>query len=187
MRHRTVVVMLALEMIGVTLTAGGLLGQAATVEVENRLDRDMLVWIDGDPRGVAPANGRVTFDGLRDGSVTLLATGLPDRGVEASERRVLAAGETFSWILYPIPVLGEEKGTGILVVTNELETPAQVMVGGAVLGWVSPSGTRSFPNLVAGSIPVEARDAEQRLLEKADVRLADGEVERWVIGGPETR
>lgn len=186
MSYRAVVLALALPGTGMAVTPGGLWGQTATVEVENQLDRGMLVWINGEPRGVASANGRVSFDGIPDGPVTLLASGLQAEGIEASERRLLAPGESFTWILYPIPVLGEEKGTGILVVTNELDVPVQVMAGGGVLGWVSPSGTRSFPNLVAGSFPVEARDVEQDLLEKTDIAIDDGEIARWVIGGPES-
>lgn len=186
MRYGALVLALVFQGTGMALTVGGLRGQTATVEVDNQLDRELLVWINGEPRGIAPANGQVSFEGLPDGPVILLASGLDRDGIEASERRILASGETFTWTLYPIPVLGEERGTGILVVTNELEVPVQIMAGGGILGWVSPSGTRSFPNLVAGTAPVEARDAEQDLLEKTDVRIEDGGIARWVIGGPES-
>ena len=129
--------------------------QSATIEVENHLDRDLLVWINGEPRGVAPANERVDFQPVPEGPVTLMASGVDGTGIEASERRVLAGGESFTWILSPIPVLGEEKGTGMLVVTNLRDEAVQVMAGGGILGWISASGTRSFPRLVAGTVPVE--------------------------------
>ena len=130
MQYRAIVLGLALQAAAMALASGGLRGQTATVEVENELDRDLLIWIDGEPRGVVPANDRVAFDGLPDGPVTLLASGLRREGIEASERRVLAPGESFTWVLYPIPVLGEEQGTGILVVTNELDVPAEITAGG---------------------------------------------------------
>ena len=187
MRSRHTLLALAVLGLGALSIPRAAWGQAATVEVENQLDREMMVWVNGEPRGVAPANGSVVFDDVPEGPVTLLASGVDRTGVEASERRVLASGETFTWTLYPIPVLGEEKGTGMLVVINELDKPVQIVVGGAMLGWVSPAGSRSFPRLVAGDVPVEALDAEQDLVEKADLTIEDGEIERWVISGAPAR
>lgn len=88
MRYRIMMLIVPLQIAALALTADEMMGQLATVEVENQLDREMLVWINGEPRVVAPANGRVSLEGVPEGPVTLLASGLHAEGIEASRPEV---------------------------------------------------------------------------------------------------
>jgi len=173
---------LALALImGLTFSALAAVQQPATVEVVNDVERDMLIWVNGDPRIVVGGFERATIPDIPPGPVSLLASGQGIEGVVASERRVLASGETFTWMLYPVVVFGEEKGTGIVVITNDLDETVDVVLGGNVIARLAPGASRTTRRVVAGETMLAARNLEgDRLLER-EVVVIPGEIVRWSL------
>ena len=106
----------------------------------------------------------------------------------ASEQRQLDAGETFTWTLYPVPVAGEEKGTGTIVLQNALEREVEVYLGETTVGSLAPGATRAMARIVAGEVTAVAREGEEVLAERR-LAVEPGQVTRWEIGGapPPTR
>lgn len=154
--------------------------QPATIVVENQLDRSLLVWIDGDLEGVVPANGQARFEGLDTGRVSLLAGDA--RGIVASESTALSGGEVFSWTLFPVAVLGEEQGTGVVVIENDLDHVVEVRLGGNLFGRLAPGAIRVEPRIVAGNVIAIASSDTRGVVAERTLTIVPGEIIRWRIG-----
>lgn len=156
------------------------------VVVKNLLDRDLLIWINGEPRGLAGANGEAEFDGVPSGTLSLLASAPGAEGIVASEKRDFAPGRTFVWTIYPIFVEGEEKGTTHLVVRNRLDRTIEIELAGNVAGQIEPGATRTFPGIASGDVTARVRDLEGRLLREFALALLADETMVWEIGAEPT-
>jgi hypothetical protein len=154
--------------------------QPATIVVENQLDRSLLVWIDGDLEGVVPANGVARFEGRDTGRVSLLAG--DSRGIVASEKTTLSGGETFTWTLFPVAVFGEERGTGVVVVENDLDHAVEVRLGGNLFGRLAPGAVRVEPRIVAGNLVAVASSDTRGVVAEKTLTIVPGEIVRWRIG-----
>jgi hypothetical protein len=152
------------------------------IEVVNELDRDVLVWVNGDPRVYVTAGSTGSTADLPEGPVTLLATCPLTDELLATQRTALADGELFTWTLYPVPVAGEEQGTGIVVLLNGLDTVVEVDLGGALVATLAPGASRVLPRVVAGSANATARDPAGAVVAETTITIPDGDITRWVIG-----
>lgn len=157
----------------------------ATVEVENLLERDVQVWIDGDARGIVAAKARERFAGVEPGRTTLMATAVGGAGVVASERRVLAPAQDFTWRIYPVVTYGEDREYGMLIVRNERDGPVTLLVGSVEAGTIAAGGIRGFPRLAVGNVPAVALDQDGREIEVEELSIEPDETTRWTIGGPD--
>lgn len=167
-----------------TVLAAPARGQAdslGAVVVVNQLDREFLIWINGEPRGLVPAEGRATFDHVDPGTLSLLASGVGSEGIVAGEKRALAPGQSFEWTLYPQIRLGEEKGTAMLVLTNGLDQEVDVSLGGNEAGRLGPGARRTYPAIVAGDVTAKVMDLEGRVLKRFALTIMPGETMRWTI------
>lgn len=152
------------------------------IEVVNQLDRDVLVWVNGDPRVYVGPNATGSTGDLPEGPVTLLATCPATGELLATERTALAEGETFSWTLYPVSVAGEEQGTGIVVLMNGLDRTIHVDLGGNHVATLAPGASRVLPRVVTGTVTATARDLPGTELARTTLTIPDGEITRWVVG-----
>ena len=157
------------------------------VVVRNLLDQDLLIWINGEPRGLAEARGEAVFDGIPPGSLSLLASGSGAQGIVASEKRGFAPGATFRWTLYPIPVYGEEKGSTVLVVRNQLDAAIELELAGNPAGQIEPGGARTYARIAAGDVTARVRYAAGRVLYDFPLTLIPDETMVWEIGPEPTR
>lgn len=154
---------------------------SASVIVVNQLERDFLVWINGEPRGLVEGGARRAFDGVEPGPLSLLASGVGTEGIVASEKRGLAAGQAFEWTLYPDVRLGEEKGTATLVLRNALDREVAIELGGNPAGTLAPGGSRTVMGLVAGDVTTVVSDLEGRELQRFPLSIIAGEIMSWTI------
>ena len=171
------------------IAAGSLEAQEPTgrIIVRNLLDQDLLIWINGEPRGLARARDEAAFEGVPSGSLSLLASGPGAQGIVASEKRDFAPGATFRWTLYPIAVYGEEKGSTVLVVRNRLDTAIELELAGNPAGPIEPGVTRTYPRVTAGDVTARVRDSAGRVLYDFPLTLIPDETMVWEIGPERTR
>jgi hypothetical protein len=158
-----------------------------SVIVKNLLDRDLLVWVNGEPQGLAPAGGEAEFESVPSGRLSLLASAPGAEGIVASETRDFAPGGTFVWTIYPIEIPGEEKGTTILVVRNRLDRAIDLELGGNAAGRLEPGSARTYPRIASGDVTARVRDTEGRVLYEFSLSLLEGETMVWNVGAEATR
>lgn len=156
--------------------------QPERVQVVNQLDRDVLVWVNGDPRVFVGPNATGSTTDVPEGPVLLQATCPKTGELLATERTSMAPGETFTWTLYPVGVVGEEQGTGVVVVENGLDRSVEVRLGGNLYGWIAPGAVRVEPRIVAGTVTATATDDAGTVLAERTLTVAPGEIVRWRIG-----
>jgi hypothetical protein len=156
--------------------------EVGRVVVKNLLDRDLLVWINGEPRGIAQAGGETEFDDVQPGTLSLLASAPAAEGIVASEKRDFAPGRTFVWTIYPIVIPGEEKGTTVLVVRNRLDREIDLELAGNAAGRLGPGAARTYPRIASGDVTARVRDAEGRVLYEFSLSLLEGETMVWNVG-----
>jgi hypothetical protein len=162
---------------------GGAPRAAGQVVVQNRLEREVSLWVNGRTEGRCAAGEVCRLPGVPAGALRLKAA-TDAQGPVASESLVLDAGETFTWTLYPLLEWGEEKGTGTVVLVNRLRDPVTVLIGGNPAGTLRPEGTRAYPRVVAGEVEIRVQDPEGREVAARTVELRAGTLERWEIGAP---
>ena len=160
---------------------------AGRVVVRNLLDQDLLIWINGEPRGLAAARDAAEFVDVPAGSLSLLASAPGAQGIVASEKRDFAPGATFQWTLYPIPVFGEEKGSTVLVVRNRLAAAIELDLAGNPAGQIAAGATRTYPRIAAGDVTARVRDTAGRVLYDFPLTLIPDETMVWEIGPERTR
>jgi hypothetical protein len=153
------------------------------VVVLNSLERAVTIWINGQLKGKVAAGDDATFGRVPSGRLRLQAGGVGAGGPVAFEERVLAPGETFKWTLYPVLSMGEEKGTGTLVLVNSLSESVEIRVADRPAGSLAPRGSRAYPRIVSGQVQVEARNANGETLAQQTLDVKTGKISRWVIGG----
>lgn len=153
----------------------------AQVTVVNQLDRPFLIWVNGEPRGLVEAGGQVDFADVEPGPLSLLASGVGTEGIVASEKRALAAGQTFQWTLYPRIELGEEKGTATLVLRNALDQEVDVELGGNPVGRLAPGGSRTVMRVVAGDVTTVVSDVQGAVLQRFALTIIPDEIMVWTI------
>jgi hypothetical protein len=154
----------------------------ATVVVENRLDRGVAVWINGEMKGRVEPAGQARFPGVPAGMMSIQAGVTGSAGPVAGEERALEPGETFTWTLYPVLYWQEEKGTGTLVLENVLGREVDVFLNGDPAGRLGAGATRAYPRVVVGQVEVSARNAEGQVLEERTLAVTAGRISRWEIG-----
>ena len=153
-----------------------------TIVVNNVLDRTVLVWVDGVPRDVVGAGEEKTIGDAPEGVVTMMATDAASGAVIATEHTSLTEGEIFTWTLYLVPVVGEEQGTGTVVLTNGLDTTIEVRLGGQTRAILAPGATRVLPRVVAGTVEAVAATPDGTALATETLTIIPGEITRWQIG-----
>jgi len=159
--------------------------EPATAVIVNDLDRDVLIWIEGEPRMWATAFDRVVIDSVPPGSITLLASGQGLEGVVASEQRVVAPGERFRWALHPVAAFDESRGTSLLVIRNGLDETVDVILEGKVFGRLAPGSSRTIRRVGSGEATLAARDIEGHRVYEREIVLVPDEITRWTIGPPD--
>lgn len=165
------------------VVASTLYGQRPeSVVVVNETDREALVWVDGVPRDVVPPDAHAPLAGVPEGAITLMATDAVTGRVLATESTVLSTGEEFTWTLYPIRVIGEEKGTGTVVLENALGVTVEVTLGGNEVAVLLPGATRVLPRVVAGDVVARAVEPGGSVVAEKTLTIAAGTVSRWTIG-----
>jgi hypothetical protein len=176
------------------LTAAPLLSQDAargseggegpgSVVVVNTLERVVSVWINGDLEGHVEPGDEVRFPNVPSGRLRLQAGGVGSGGPVAMEQRTLAPGETFTWTLYPVVAMGEEKGAGTVVLLNALAEVVDVQLGGRPAGSLAPGARRAYPRVVVGEVKCEARSVAGETLAEHTLEVRSGRIARWTIGG----
>lgn len=153
-----------------------------TIEVVNQTDHEVTAWIGGAPAGVVPARSRLEIAGAPRGPVTILATDRETGALLATESTVLAEGERFTWTLEPIIFVGEEKGTGLVQLVNNLDCAAAVTLGGNSAGELSPGATRVLPRVVAGTVTARAVCPDGERVIEESLTIEPGETTIWRIG-----
>lgn len=156
--------------------------QTPEIVVFNGTDRDVLVWLDGVPREVAVPGGEARFAGP-EGAVTLMATDPSTGAVLATQHTGLAPGEAFTWTLYPVPVVGEERGVGTVVLSNHLAVTVDVSLGGNEVATLPPYSTRVLPRVVTGEVVARATAPSGETVAEETVSIAAGAITRWTIEG----
>jgi hypothetical protein len=160
-------------------------GAAGSVVVDNRLQRDVSLWVNGRHEGRCGSGETCEIPRVPAGPLQLKATAAEAQGPVASESRTLEPGGTFTWTLYPLLEWGEEKGTGTVVLVNRLDRPVAVSFGERPAGTLEPGATRAYPRVVAGDVEIRVRDADDREVTSRTLSLRAGTFERWEIGAPE--
>jgi hypothetical protein len=155
---------------------------SGVVVVRNELDRDLLVWINGEPRGLAESESEARFEGVPAGILSLLVSAPGAEGIVASERRTMTPGRTFLWTIYPIPVEGEEKGSTVLVVHNDLDRSVRVELAGNVAGWIEAGAVRTFPRVASGDVTARVEDEMGSVIHAFALTLIPRETMVWRIG-----
>jgi hypothetical protein len=165
------------------LVVGRASGQAPeTIVVNNALDRPVLVWVDGVPAEVVPAAAEKAIGDAPEGVVTLMATDVSTGNVIATEHTNLSEGETFTWTLYLVPIVGEAMGSGTVVLTNGLDRVVEVSLGGQRSAVLAPRATRVLPRVVAGTVDAVAAAPDGTVLATETLTIVDGEVTTWRVG-----
>ena len=166
---------------------GGAAGKGhGTVLVDNRLERDVTLWVNGLSEGRCAAAETCELRRIPAGALQLKAS-TGSQGPVASASLALDEGETFTWTLYPLLEWGEEKGTGTIVLVNRLDQPVTVLFGENPAGTLPPGATRAYPRVVAGKVDVRVRDGEGGDVADRTLEVQPGTLRRWEIGAPERR
>ena len=152
------------------------------IEIVNELDRPVLVWIDGDPRLVVDANSTSSTTDVPEGIVLLQATTTTSGTLLATERTSISPGETFTWTLYPVAIVGEERGTGVVVIENDLDHVVEVRLGDNLFGFLAPGAVRVEPRIVAGNVIAVASSDTRGVVAERTLTIEPGEIVRWRIG-----
>ena len=160
---------------------------SGVVVVDNRLQRDVTLWVNGRPEGRCASGERCEIRRVPAGPLQLKAAAAEAQGPVASESRTLEPGGTFTWTLYPLLEWGEEKGTGAVVLVNRLDRPVAVFFGERPAGTLDPGATRAYPRVVAGEVEIRVQEADGRDVTSRTLSLRAGTFERWEIGAPERR
>lgn len=152
------------------------------VLVVNDTDRDVRVWVGGVPREVVSADTEVRLADVPEGAVTLMATDAATGEILATQHTSLAPGEAFTWTLYPIALVGEEKGAGTVVLDNRLDVAVEVTLAGNEVAVLTPGATRVLPRIVAGDAVARATEPGGSVVAEETLTILDGGIVRWEIG-----
>jgi len=155
---------------------------AQTVEVRNRLDHAVVVYIDGEARGTVAARAEKRFRNVSMGSTSLFATSPDGESVVATDNRTLAPGESSLWEIHPEVEYQEFRDFGGLMVENRLDRPVVLIVGSVVLGTIEAGGTRGFHSLSAGNVTAEVRVEGGRILRRTTLSIRADRTTNWTIG-----
>lgn len=155
---------------------------AQTIEVRNRLDHAVVIYVDGEARGTVAARTQKRFRNVSAGPTSLFATSPDGQRVVASENRTLAPGESSLWAIYPEVQYQEFRNFGGLMVENHLDRPVVLIVGSVVLGTIEAGGARGFHNLSAGNVSAEVRVEGGRILRRTTLSIRADRTTNWTIG-----
>lgn len=143
-----------------------------TIEVFNRRDEDVDLWLDGAPAGRIEADGSLLLEGLDLGRHELLATGRQTGHGTRGVRRV-EAGETNHW------QIGHD--LAVLVVVNETAEEQDVLLDGRPYGRAAAGEVRAFGGIPAGQRMLMLKGKRSLEVQEATLQFEEGRTERFRV------
>lgn len=155
----------------------------AKLQVDNPLDGEVEILVDGAAVGRAPASASAHIEAVAAGTRTLIARAV-EGGYAVQLDQPLVAGETFRWVL-PDRARGRLEeipaGKGLIRLTNHSAYTVRVLVSDGQIIQVPP-GERARIVVTPGAHELEAHVMGSRIASMHSVEVAADQVAEWDYG-----